>query len=82
MNQTQTQRLYLCTQSLPKALKTVYPYEFPLTNSHWAEMTMPMPATKKKLPMYTFVVVTPRHSMRESESVVRVVAKAPMARAV
>lgn len=43
---------------------------------------MPIPATKKKFPMYTFVVVTPRHSIKLIESVVRVVAKAPIASAV
>lgn len=33
---------------------------------------------KKKLAMYTLVVVTPRHSIKESDRVVRVVAKAPI----
>lgn len=41
-----------------------------------------VPATKKKLPMKTFVTETPRHPIRESERVVNVVANAPMARAV
>jgi hypothetical protein len=32
--------------NLPKALSTVYPKEFPNTNSHCAEMTIPIPATE------------------------------------
>ena len=32
--------------------------------------------------MYTFVVVTPRHSISERDSVVKVVEKAPIAKAV
>lgn len=68
------------TDMIPKAPRTVYPKEFPKTSSHWAEINMPMPARKKKLPMYTLVMVTPRHCIGEHERVVRVVAKAPMAR--
>lgn len=43
---------------------------------------MPMPATPKKSPMKAFVTLTPRKPMSANERVVRVVAKAPMARAV
>jgi hypothetical protein len=43
---------------------------------------MPIPATKKKLPMKTFVTVKLRHSISENESVVSVVANAPIASAV
>lgn len=49
-----------------------------MANSHWAVTTSPNAAMKKKFAMYTLVIVTPRHSIRESDSVVRVVAKAPI----
>ena len=41
-----------------------------------------IPATKKKYPMKTFVTVKLRHSISESDSVVNVVANAPIASAV
>lgn len=68
--------------NLPKALNTTYPYPFPLTSSHWAVMTMPIAARKKKFAMKTFFVSTPRHSISERDKVVKVVAKAPIPSAV
>ena len=41
-----------------------------------------LPATKKKFPMKTFVTLTSRQPIRERESVVSVVANAPIAKAV
>lgn len=49
-----------------------------MASSHWAVTTRPNAAMKKKFAMYTLVVVTPRHSIRESDRVVRVVANAPI----
>jgi hypothetical protein len=43
---------------------------------------MPMPATPKKLPMKAVVTDKPRQPIRAKDRVVRVVAKAPIARAV
>lgn len=45
-------------------------------------MTMPIPATPKKLPMNAVVTERSRHPMSAKERVVKVVANAPMARAV
>ena len=45
-------------------------------------MTRPKAATKKKFPMKTLSIDTPRHPIRARESVVNVVPKAPMANAV
>ena len=46
------------------------------------QLTMPIPATPKKLPMKAFVTPTPLHPISDNESVVNVVAKAPTANAV
>lgn len=35
----------------PNPPKTVWPKEFPRTNSHWATSTKPKPAVKKQLPI-------------------------------
>ena len=40
------------------------------------------PAMKKKLPMNTLVTATPRHPISERDSVIKVVANAPMANSV
>lgn len=40
------------------------------------------PATKKKSPMKTLVIVRPLNSIKANANVVKVVEKAPMARAV
>ena len=40
------------------------------------------PATKKKSPMKTLVIVTPLNSIKANPNVVKVVEKAPMAKAV
>lgn len=65
----------------PKALKTVYANPLPMDNSHCAVTTRPNAAMKKKFPTNTLLVLTPRHSIRLSERVVRVVPKAPRANA-
>lgn len=67
--------------NIPKALNTVYANPLPIESSHCAVTTSPKAAMKKKLATKAFVVVTPRHSIRLSESVVSVVPKAPNASA-
>lgn len=72
--------MVLCA-NIPKALKTVYAKPLPIDSSHCAVITKPNAAMKKKLATKAFVTVTPRHSIRLSESVVRVVPNAPRANA-
>ena len=47
-----------------------------------AERKEDRPATKKKLPMKTLVIVRPLNSIKANANVVKVVEKAPIARAV
>ena len=47
-----------------------------------AESKEDRPATKKKLPMKTLVIVRPLNSIKANANVVKVVEKAPIARAV
>ena len=68
-------------QGSPNALKTVYANPFPAASSHCAVMRRPKAATKKKLATWMFAIVTPLHSIKLNESVVKVVAKAPIASA-
>jgi hypothetical protein len=65
----------------PNALNTVYANPFPILSSHCAVTTSPKAAMKKKFATKAFVVLTLRHSIRASERVVKVVPKAPRARA-
>lgn len=63
--------------NLPNAARTVYEKVFPFTISHCADMRRPSPAKKQRFPMNTDWLETPRKPISESESVIKVVAKAP-----
>lgn len=67
--------------NLPKALNTVYANPLPIANSHCAVTTRPKAEMKKKFPTKTLSTVTPRHSIKLSDRVVRVVPNAPSASA-
>ena len=53
---------------LPKAVKTVKAKPLPTASSHCPVMMRPSAARKKKLATYTFVTVTPRHSIKLNDS--------------
>ena len=59
----------------------MYAKPLPTDSSHCAVTTRPKADRKKKFATKAFAVVTPRHSIRLSERVVRVVPKAPRASA-